>query len=84
MGKYEKLIFTILSGRSDTNIEFEELCQLLLRLEFRMRTRGSHTVFTHDGITEQLNLQKDGAKAKPYQVKQVRLLLSKYGLGGTL
>ena len=34
------------------------------------------------GIEEKVNLQKDGNKAKPYQVRQVRQLILKYNLGG--
>ena len=34
-----------------------------------------------DGVEEILNLQPKGAKAKPYQVKQVRNLILKYKLG---
>ncbi len=45
------------------------------------RIRSSHHVFTKDGIEEILNLQPKGAKAKPYQVKQVRNVILKYKLG---
>jgi hypothetical protein len=38
---------------------------------------------TKEGITEILNLQPFGGKAKTYQVKQVRAVIVKYGLGGT-
>jgi hypothetical protein len=47
-----------------------------------MRIGGSHHIFRKAGIEEKLNLQRDGNKAKPYQVKQVRNILLKYGLGG--
>jgi hypothetical protein len=33
------------------------------------------------GIEEMLNLQRDGNKAKPYQVRQVRSVLLRHGLG---
>ncbi|GEM21639.1 hypothetical protein [Nitrosococcus oceani] len=32
-------------------------------------------------IEERLNLQREGAKAKPYQVHQVRAVILKYRLG---
>lgn len=35
MGKYEKLLLEILRGKSDANIEFDELCQLLRSLALR-------------------------------------------------
>jgi predicted RNA binding protein YcfA (HicA-like mRNA interferase family) len=81
MGKYSKLRNKILSGSSDTNIDFSVICQLLLRLGFEERVRGSHHIFTRDGVEEILNLQPKGSKAKPYQVKQVRSILIKYRLG---
>ncbi len=33
------------------------------------------------GIEEMLNLQRDGSKAKPYQVRQVRSVLLRHRLG---
>ncbi len=82
MGKYEKLILQILSGTSDANIKFEDLCNLLKKLGFEMRVRGSHHIFRKEGIVEKINLQREGNKAKPYQVKQVRNVIIKYKLGG--
>jgi len=81
MGKYSKIRQTILSGTADTNVDFSHLCQLLARLGFEERVRGSHHIFTRDGIEEILNLQPKGSKAKPYQVRQVRNILVKYRLG---
>ena len=81
MGKYDKLLAKILSGRSDSNIAFSELVQLLQRLQFEMRVRGDHHIFTRDDIAEILNVQPIGAMAKPYQVKQVRQIIVKYQLG---
>ncbi len=45
-------------------------------------TSGSHHIFRRAGIEEHINLQRNGSKAKPYQVKQVRAVIVKYGLGG--
>jgi hypothetical protein len=56
------------------------MCQLLRRLGFEERIRGSHHIFTMDGAEEILNLQLRGAIAKPYQVKQVRNVIVKYKL----
>jgi hypothetical protein len=82
MGKYDKLLFQILRGTSDSNIVFDDLCQLLLRLGFKERTRGSHHTFRKAGIGEKINLQRDESKAKAYQVRQVRAVIVKYKLGG--
>lgn len=81
MGKYSKLREKILAGSADSNIEFAELCKLLVRLEFEERVRGDHHIFTRNGVAEIINLQPKGKKAKPYQVRQVRGILVKYRLG---
>ena len=81
MAKYGKLLERILSGRSDANVRFSDLVQLLLRLGFNERIRGDHHIFTRDGVEEIMNLQPKGAMAKPYQVKQVRNVILTYGLG---
>jgi hypothetical protein len=81
MSRKDKLLNKLLRGTSDANIRFADLCQLLKSLEFSERIRGSHHIFSKDGIEEILNLQpRDGGRAKPYQVKQVRDLILKYQL----
>jgi len=70
----------LLEGRSDANIRFDELRALLLRLGFVERVRGSHHIFRKKGVSERLNLQRDGSNAKPYQVRQVRQVILKYQL----
>lgn len=82
MGKYEKLLEQILLGSSDANVEFDELCQLLIRLGFETRVRGSHHIFRKNGVDERINLQRDGGKAKAYQVRQVRSVILRYKLRG--
>ncbi len=81
MGKYSKLREKILAGSADSNIEFTGLCQLLSRLGFDKRVKGGHHIFTKDDITEIINLQPKGNKAKPYQIKQVRNIMVTYSLG---
>jgi predicted RNA binding protein YcfA (HicA-like mRNA interferase family) len=76
----EKTLDKILRGDSDANIRFEELCHLLQAKGFRMRVNGSHHIFTQTGVMERINLQREGAKAKPYQVRQVRKVLANYKL----
>ena len=82
MSQHEKLLLRVLRGASDANIPFDGLCQLLHHLGFEERIRGSHHIFTKDGVEEILNLQAKGAKGKPYQIKQVRIVILKYRLGG--
>ena len=82
MTKHEKTLTRILRGTSDANISFDELCGLLRQMSFDERVRGSHHIFSRDGIEEILNLQPKGSNAKAYQVKQVRNVILKYKLGG--
>jgi len=82
VARHEKILERILSGQGDANIRFEELRSLLLGLGFSERSRGSHHMFGRTGIEEQINLQREGSKAKPYQVKQVRAVILKYNLAG--
>jgi hypothetical protein len=81
MSKREKLLWIILGGRSDANISFTELCNLLRYLEFAERVKGSHHIFTRENIPEILNIQPIGSMAKAYQVKQIRTVLVKYRIG---
>ncbi len=80
MSKFEKVLQKILTGNSDTNIRFEDLCNLLLKLDFEERIKGSHHIFYKKGVEEIINIQPIGNKAKAYQVKQVRELIIKYKL----
>lgn len=80
MSKHEKLLIKILRGTSDKNIDFEEFRNLLLRLGFEERIKGSHHILTKEGIEDILNIQPKSGKAKPYQVKQVRNIIVKYQL----
>lgn len=82
MSKYEKLLSQILRGTSDANVSFNDLCALLRRMNFAERVRGSHHIFSREGVEEILNLQSKGAHAKAYQVKQVRGVILKYKLKG--
>jgi len=71
MSKHEKFLLEILQGSSDANISFDGLCNLLKKLDFEERVRGSHHIFRKEGIIEKINLQRDESKAKVYQVRQV-------------
>jgi hypothetical protein len=76
----EKTIEKLLRSESDANIRFDEICHVLAAKGFRMRISGSHHIFTRAGVIERINLQREGAKAKPYQVRQVRRILAQYKL----
>jgi len=80
MSRHEKLLAKMLQGRNDANIPFAGLCGLLKAIGFVERIRGSHHIFTREGVEEILNLQPKSSKAKPYQVKQVRNIILRYKL----
>ena len=82
MSQHERLLQTVLGGRSDANIRFADLRALLFYLGFDERVRGSHHLFDKPGVVEIINIQSRGGHAKPYQVRQVRNLVLKYKLGG--
>ena len=84
MNRHERLLRTILDGRSDANIRFAELCALMRHLGFDERIRGSHHVYRRQDVSEKVNLQRDDGNAKPYQVRQVRRLALKHQLEGDL
>ena len=63
------------------SLTFKDLQQLVESAGFRLkRVRGSHHVYTREGIVEIINIQPKGKMAKPYQVRQVARLIDKYGL----
>ena len=73
MSKLDKVLEKILRGTSDANIDFDDLRKLLINAGFGERIRGSHHIYTKSNVVEIINLQPKGSKAKPYQVKQVRI-----------
>jgi hypothetical protein len=81
MSRRQKFLEQLLSGQSDHTVDFTTLCTLLISLGFEQRIRGSHHIFSRNGIAEIINLQPaTGGSAKPYQVRQVRELLLRYEL----
>jgi len=80
MATYRKLLEKVISGRADANIRFDDLRNLLTQLGFEERSRGSHHIFVRAGVEDMINLQKEGHMAKPYQVRQVRAVITKHGL----
>lgn len=75
-----KTLAKVLEGAADANIRFNDLRSLLAALGFTERIKGSHHIFTLKGTDGALNLQPDGARAKAYQVKQVRQIIIEQGL----
>ena len=81
MTQREKLISRILSGTSDKNVDFNDLTKILESFNFSSRIKGGHHIYYKEGIEEIINIQPlSNNKAKPFQVKQIRLLILKYKL----
>lgn len=83
MARFEKVAESVLLGRSDANIDFNDLCKLLGSLGFAERIKGSHHIYSRSDVEEIINVQPKGNKAKAYQVKQVRNIILKYRLGAS-
>ena len=76
-----KAFEAVKSGKSDSNINYSDFQNLIVDLGFEFRRqKGSHTMYYHDGINEFMNIQKDGNKAKAYQVEQLRNVIIKHNL----
>ena len=80
MTTYDKLLARVMSGQSDANLDFDDLRRLPEHLGFAERVHGSHHVFVSPGIPEMINLQREGRFAKPYQVRQVRTVITAHHL----
>jgi predicted RNA binding protein YcfA (HicA-like mRNA interferase family) len=80
MATYEKLLYSIMSGKQDNNIKFSDLQKILEALGFYCRIKGDHFIYSRQDIEEIINIQPEGHMAKPYQVKQLRNIILKYGL----
>jgi hypothetical protein len=70
-----------ISNGAVRNVRFRDLVRLTEAFGFRLsRTQGSHHVFAQPEILELLNLQDVGGEAKPYQIRQLLLLVERYNL----
>ena len=81
MSRWDKFRARLMDPAREQNIEFEKLSAYLEILGFSPRQgSGSHIIFFHPNVEEIINLQprQDGT-AKPYQVRQVREIIIKYG-----
>jgi len=69
--------------RSPANVRYQDLCKLVEALGYvKRRQVGSHRVFTHPGQPElpMVNIQADGATAKPHQVRPILRLIDEHNL----
>ena len=77
----KKIYNAVASGRSDNNINYSDFQNLIIDLGFEFkRQNGSHAVYYHAGINRFMNIQPIGSKAKGYQVRQLRGIITAHGL----
>jgi len=84
MSRLRKILDAVLDGSKDANIRFRDIRRILKAIGFEERIRGDHYIFSREDVEEIINLQPKGSLAKPYQVKQIRRLLTKHRLGNEL
>ncbi len=62
-------------------VKFDDACKVALLFGFEEKGgKGSHRVFAKEGVKEILNLQNVAGEAKPYQVRQLLMIIERYGL----
>lgn len=74
MSKLEKLIQKILSGKP---ISYEEAETFLLRIGFKVKSRGSHHVFTKEGYKKNISIKKRN-ELFPYQMQLLEEVIEFY------
>ncbi len=83
MAKWDKFRRKLMSGRSDSSLDFGDLCRFVeqeLRFIPHPQNSGSHRVYAKAGISEIIDLQPNGHEAKAYQVRQVRSIIVTHSL----
>src|SRR5579863_2629491 len=65
MARVEKVFQQVLRGDADANVPFQGMRRLLQQLGFEERVRGSHHIFTKQGVPEILTCnQKDQSASR--------------------
>jgi hypothetical protein len=78
--KPEKLLERLAAGHLD-NVAFADFRRLAEAFGFRLeRVRGSHQIFGHPQLPAALALQDRKGQAKPYQIRQLLVLVEDYNL----
>lgn len=82
--RYEQYLAEL---KNPKNVRFRDLLKICTELFGECRVKGSHHVFKTPWRGDpRINLQEDGRKSKPYQVRQVvqaiRRLMENKGVAG--
>ena len=83
MAKWDKFRRKLMSARSDSSLDFGDLCRFVeqeLGFTPHPQNSGSHRVYAKAGIPEIIDLQPNGHEAKAYQVRQIRSIIVTHGL----
>ena len=80
MTRRQKLFQRLLNNNK--KFAFDDLIVVVVEsFGFRLiRINGSHHIFQHPDISEQINLQNHKGKSKPYQISQFLRLVEIYNL----
>lgn len=79
----QRLLRRLLLGHA-ANVSFNDFRRLVESFGFEeARVSGSHHIFGHPQIPQQLNLQDVDGQAKPYQIRQFLRLIERHNLRAT-
>jgi predicted RNA binding protein YcfA (HicA-like mRNA interferase family) len=81
MSKHAKFLRRM--RQNPRSIRFDELCNLLLKLGFKMRQAGSHATFTYPGCPKILTIPEKKPSVASYYVNKTLDLLDELGLSET-
>lgn len=77
----QKTKAALLEVSKDYSHRFDDIVNYLQSAGWTMRLKGSHHIFTRPGVLVLLNLQPEkNGKAKAYQIRQVRRMLTQFNL----
>jgi hypothetical protein len=80
MASLSKVLTAILAGTADANIRFGDVRRLLRQLGLQERSRGDQSIARKESRRSLSFNRSPGGKAKPYQVEQVRQVITRYQL----
>jgi predicted RNA binding protein YcfA (HicA-like mRNA interferase family) len=76
----QRLLRRLAQG-SLNNVRFRDFTDLVEGFGFELaRVEGSHHIYTHPSVVEQVNIQEHKGEAKPYQIRQFLRLIETYNL----
>ena len=79
MSKLKKLSDKV--RNNPKNVRFDEICKLAEAFGFKYKGgKGSHVVYSKNGIPDIINFQNINGMVKPYQVRQFLKIVEEYSL----